>query len=153
MSVPNLSTLASSLDQIGVVVADPDAAVAGMRAIFGLEPRARMTNHYAGAAYRDARIDTEVDVLFYDLFGIEIEFLSPRGGPDIWQEFVDEHGSGLHHIRFAVSDHDAVVAAMSAIGVPIHQEGDSVRGGGVRYAYFDARPSLGFFLEILSTPA
>lgn len=147
-----LRSLASALDQIGVVVRDPDAAEAGMRAIFGLEPRLRATNRYVGAAYLGAPIDTEVDALFYDLFGIEIEFLSPRGGPDIWQEFVDAHGSGLHHIRFAVEDHDAVVAAMAEVGVPVHQEGDSVRGGGVRYAYFDARPSLGFFLEILSTP-
>ncbi|WP_336630872.1 MULTISPECIES: VOC family protein [unclassified Microbacterium] len=148
----DLRALATSLDQIGVVVRDADAAAEGMRRIFGLEPRLRTTNRYTGAAYRGATIDTEVEALFYDLFGIEIEFLCPLGGPDIWQEFVDAHGGGLHHIRFAVEDHDAVVAAMAGIGVPVHQEGDSVRGGGVRYAYFDARPSLGFFLEILSTP-
>lgn len=149
----NLRTLASALDQIGIVVPNLDAAEVGMRAIFGLEPRLRSTNHYTGATYRGETIDTAVDALFYDLFGVELEFLAPRGGPDIWQEFVDERGAGLHHIRFAVENHDAVVSALAAVGVPVHQEGDSVRGGGVRYAYFDARPSLGFFLEILSTPA
>lgn len=148
----NLRTLATALDQVGVVVRDADAAVAAMRDVFGLEPRLRATNRYTGATYRGTTIDTEVEAVFYDLFGIEIEFLSPRGGPDIWQEFVDAHGGGLHHLRFAVEDHDAVVAAMAGIGIPVHQEGESVRGGGVRYAYFDARPSLGFFLEILSTP-
>lgn len=152
MTAPNLRTLATALDQIGVVVADLDAAATGMRAAFGIEPRLRTTARYRGARYRGSSLDTEVDALFYDLFGIEIEFLAPRGGPDIWQEFLDEHGPGLHHIRFAVDDHDAVVAAMAAAGMPVHQEGDSVRGGGVRYAYFDARPTLGFFLEILSTP-
>ena len=148
----DLLALSSALDQIGVVVRDLGPAEAAMRAIFGLEPRQRATNRYADTAYRGALIDTEVDALFYDVHGIEIEFLSPRGGPDIWQEFVDEHGDGLHHIRFAVDDHDAVVAAMAAIDVPVHQQGDSVRGGGIRYAYFDARPGLGFFLEVLSTP-
>lgn len=148
----DLLALSSALDQIGVVVRDLAPAEAAMRAIFGLEPRLRATNRYTGSAYRDSLVDTEVDALFYDVHGIEIEFLSPRGGPDIWQEFVDEHGDGLHHIRFAVDDHDAVVATMDRIGVPVHQQGDSVRGGGVRYAYFDTRPGLGFFLEVLSTP-
>ncbi len=91
--------------------------------------------------------------LFYDMLGLELEFLSPRGGPDVWQEFLDENrGGGLHHIRFAVEDHDAVVEAMRARGVEIRQSGDSVRGGGVRYAYFDTVPHLGFLVEILSTP-
>ncbi|MBQ9916165.1 MAG: VOC family protein [Microbacterium sp.] len=148
----NLRDLASALDQVGIVVPDLDAVEAGMRAIFGLEPRSRSESVYTGTSYRGRTIDTRVGALFYDLFGIELEFLSPRGGPDIWQEFQDEHGPGLHHIRFAVEHHDTVVDAMAAIGIPVHQEGDSVRGGGVRYAYFDARPSLGFFVEILSTP-
>jgi len=152
MTRSDLRSLASALDQIGVVVTDLAAAEAGMRAAFGIEPRLRTTNSYTGAHYRGTRIDTEVDALFYDLFGLEIEFLAPRGGPDIWQEFIDGHGPGLHHIRFAVEDHDAVVDAMAAAGMPVHQHGDSVRGGGVRYAYFDARATLGFFLEILSTP-
>lgn len=151
-SKPNLRTLATALDQIGIVVEDLDAAEGGMRAIFGLEPRERRSNRYEGTAYRGELIDATIDILFYDLFGIELEFISPRGGPGIWQEFVDQRRSGLHHIRFAVQDHDAVVAAMADIGVPVRQEGDSVRGGGVRYAYFDARPSVGFFVEILSTP-
>lgn len=149
---PNLRTLATALDQIGIVVQDLVAAEAGMRAIFGMEPRLAASNHYRDITYRGKRVDTAMDVLFYDLFGIELEFISPTGGPDIWQEFVDEHGGGLHHIRFAVEDHDAVIEAMAAIGVPVHQEGESVRGGGVRYAYFDARSTVGFFVEVLSTP-
>lgn len=149
----NLRELATALDQIGIVVRDLDHVEVGMRAIFGLEPRSRSENRYTGATFRGRTIDTSVGALFYDLFGLELEFLSPRGGPDVWQDFLDEHGGGgLHHIRFAVDDHHRVVDAMAAAGVSVRQEGDSVRGGGVRYAYFDTVDLLGFFVETLATP-
>ena len=153
MTLPNLKDLATSLDQIGIVVRDLDAVEAGMRAIFGIEPRLRAENRYQDVEFRGEIMDAEVGALFYDLFGIELEFLSPRGGPDIWQEFIDERGGdGLHHIRFAVDDHDAAVEAMARVGVPVRQQGDSVRGNGVRYAYFDSVPQLGFVVEPLSAP-
>ena len=130
---PTLIELAGGLDQIGIVVPDLDAVEAAMRLLFGLEPRLRSENDYRGATWRGRLIDTTVGALFYDMLGLELEFLSPRGGPDVWQEFLDENrGGGLHHIRFAVEDHDAVVEAMRARGVEIRQSGDSVRGGGVR---------------------
>ncbi|HAN25430.1 MAG: hypothetical protein CMH36_00870 [Microbacterium sp.] len=150
---PALADLASALDQVGIVVADLDAVEAGMRLVFGVEPTSRSENHYPDATHRGRATDTRVGALFYHLFGLELEFLSPRGGDDIWQEFLDERGPGLHHVRFAVDDHAAVVDALAQRGIAVRQEGSSVRGNGVRYAYFDTTAALGFFVETLSSPA
>lgn len=87
-----------------------------------------------------------------------IEDLGPRPGsgsvpaslpgrPD--QIGVERKGEGLHHIRFAVDDHDAVRDGLRDRGVEVCQAGDSVRGGGVRYAYYDTVPMLGFLTETL----
>ncbi|MEZ7003087.1 VOC family protein [Streptomyces sp. AD55] len=137
-------------DQIGVVVRDLDAAADGMRRVFGLEPRTRAENTYRRTTYRGREIDATVGVLLYDLHGIELEFLAPRTTGNIWRDFLDERGEGLHHIRFPVDDHAAVREDLHARGIETCQEGASARGGGVRYAYYDSVPYLGFLIETLN---
>ncbi len=137
-------------DQIGVVVRDLDAAADGMRRVFGLDPLTRAENTYRRTTYRGREIDATVGVLLYDLHGIELEFLAPRTTGNIWRDFLDERGEGLHHIRFAVDDHAAVREDLHARGIETCQEGASVRGGGVRYAYYDSVPCLGFLIETLN---
>jgi len=36
--------------------------------------------------------------------GIEIELLEPSGGESVLQEFLDEHGEGVHHIAYLSDD-------------------------------------------------
>lgn len=141
------------LDQIGVVVRDLARAADGMRRVYGLEPRVRQENVYRGTEYRGRRIDATVGVLLYDLGGIELEFLAPRTSGNVWADHLASKGEGLHHIRFAVDDHDATRAGMSDRGVEVYQAGDSARGGGIRYAYYDTVPLLGFLTETLDIGA
>lgn len=143
------------LDQVGVVVDDLDRAERGMRELFGLEPRVRAENEYRGVEFRGATVDAVCGVLMYDLGGIEIEFLCPvtdrnDGSPNIWQERLDTAGPGLHHVRFDIADDAAVAGAMSALGVATIQAGESMRGGGVRYRYFETAPLIGFDIETLN---
>jgi catechol 2,3-dioxygenase-like lactoylglutathione lyase family enzyme len=146
MSAPPLGRL----DQIGIVVRDLDRAADGMRRVLGREPHTRAENTYRRTTYRGREIDATVGVMLYDLDGIELEFLAPRTAGNIWQDFLDEHGEGLHHIRFAVDDHAAARDDLHARGVDTYQEGESMRGGGVRYAYYDSVPFLGFLIETLN---
>lgn len=146
----SFSDAVSGLDQIGVVVRDLDRVKDGMRTVFGIEPRSQSENHYAGSLYRGESIDATVGALFYDFFGVELEFLCPDGGENIWQDFLDQRGEGIHHVRFQVTDHDAALESMTDQGIEARQIGDSVRGGGVKYAYFDTTRLFGFFVETLN---
>ena len=146
MSVPPLGRL----DQIGVVVHDLDRAADGMRRVFGREPHTRAENTYRRTTYRGRPIDAAVGVMLYDMGGIELEFLAPRMPRNVWQDFLDDRGEGLHHIRFVVDDHAAVRDDLHARGIEIYQEGESMRGGGVRYAYYDSVPFLSFLIETLN---
>lgn len=147
------ANLPGRVDQIGVVVSDLDRAADGMRRTFGLEPHSRTENAYRGTEYRGTRIDATVGVMLYDLGGIELEFLAPRTRGNVWADHLESKGEGLHHIRFAIDDHDAVRHDMQGRGVEIYQAGDSVRGGGVRYAYYDTVPLIGFLTETLGIGA
>lgn len=153
---PAFVDVTTGLDQVGIIVRDLDTVREGMKTLFRLEPRSSTENEYKGSVFQGKPVDAAVGVLLYDVFGIELEFLCPRtlngsADPNVWQQYLDEHGEGIHHVRFAVTDHDSAAERMSSAGISTVQSGDSVRGAGVKYAYFDTRALLGFFIETLNT--
>ncbi|MGI5911421.1 MAG: VOC family protein [Syntrophomonadaceae bacterium] len=145
-----LKEIFNKIDQIGVVVKDLEKAKAGMKELFGVEPDVADVFNYKDRVYRGEKGDCSVDVLLYDFLGLQLEFMTPRSGESAWQDFINEGKEGLHHIRFDVADHEAAIQAMAEKGIKVYQAGDSVRGGGVKYAYFDTVPSLGFIIETLN---
>ena len=80
--------------------------------------------------------------------GITIELIQPNGKPSAWQEYLDEHGEGMHHLGIAVNNTDEKLAACEAFGLPLIQRGKYGNGGG-EYAYVDAREKLKCFIETL----
>jgi hypothetical protein len=49
--------------------------------------------------------------------GFVIELHQPIGGPSSFQEFLDRHGNGVHHIGFEVGDRrDDVIEQLSEAG-------------------------------------
>jgi len=122
------------LDQIGGVVRNLDAIKTGMLRVYGLPPR-RSVNKYQDNHFRGTEISTHADGPSHDLLGLdELEFLSPRGGPNTWQEFHDARGEGVPCLRFLLPDHRAVRHSEAERGVNADQEDDSVIGRGVKYA-------------------
>lgn len=78
--------------------------------------------------------------------GTQLEFIQPDQSPSVWRDWMNEHGSGIHHVGFAVDDFDAARSSLESAGLQIVQEGSFPRG---RYAYADARAIAGSFVEIL----
>jgi methylmalonyl-CoA/ethylmalonyl-CoA epimerase len=78
------------------------------------------------------------------------ELIEPVQGPTLYQEFLAQHGGGLHHLGYFVQDLDE---AMEAQGYAMVQSG---RGFGVDgdggYAYFDTVPAVGCILEAIAMP-
>jgi catechol 2,3-dioxygenase-like lactoylglutathione lyase family enzyme len=83
----------------------------------------------------------------------QVEILQPLSGRSIHQDWLDEHGEGLHHIAAIVESVDAVVAAADddGIGVLSSGEGFGVDGSG-KFAYLDTRSSVGMILEVIEPP-
>jgi methylmalonyl-CoA/ethylmalonyl-CoA epimerase len=143
--------LTRALDQVGLVVADLEHVKAGMATLFGIEPRKQIDLIVRKSIYRGREVDGEAAVLFYDLWGIEFEFISPRNGENVWQEFLDERGGGLHHLRFQVEDQDAAIAHFAERGITVAQVGDSSLGNGVKFVYYDTLSAVGFIVETFNS--
>ena len=86
--------------------------------------------------------------------GPQIELMEPLGGPSIYQEWIAEHGFGLHHLGFYVDSLQDAIRAMADAGYPVLQMGTGygVDGDG-GFAYFDTLAATSVVFEAIEVPA
>ena len=80
------------------------------------------------------------------------EWIEPLAGPTVYQDFLDAHGEGFHHLAFDVPDIDEVGEVWAAQGYPIVQSGgwgEKGQPGSGRFAYADTTPIGGLTIELL----
>jgi catechol 2,3-dioxygenase-like lactoylglutathione lyase family enzyme len=80
------------------------------------------------------------------------EWIEPLAGPTVYQDFLDAHGEGYHHLGFDVSDIDEVGEAWTALGHPIVQSGgwgEKGKPDSGRFAYADTTGIGGLTIELL----
>lgn len=79
----------------------------------------------------------------------QIELIQPNGVKSTWQDFLDEHGEGIHHIAFVVKNMDEKILALENFaGAKCVQRG-KYGGGNGEYAYMDAHKEMKCLLELL----
>ena len=81
------------------------------------------------------------------------ELIESVEGPNIYEEFLNQRGEGVHHLGYFVEDIDAEISNMESRGFSMLQSG---RGFGSNddgaYAYFDTERACGCILEALEMP-
>ena len=151
---PDLVGLLDHVVQVGLVVEDLDALMAGMRQVFGLEPDSLFEAAFANTVYRGEVVDTPARIANYDRFGVQLEFIQPLGDTSIWNDFLNEashNGHRLHHVRFAdADDNDVITALMRERGVEVYQEAFSFVNPGGKATYYDTVGQLGFIAEVVT---
>lgn len=80
----------------------------------------------------------------------QFECQSPIDGRSSWDDFLKQYGKGVHHIRYNVNSHEDAVAYLKEKGINVIHSGDSVRGGGVKFAFYDSIDKLGFMIETIN---
>jgi len=138
--------------QVAIVVGDIDQAVRMYADIFGVEVSGPVTTgpqEETNIRYRGQPTPGRAKLSFLQMGSqLSVELIEPIGGPSTWQEQLDKHGPGVHHIAFQIESMDRVLDYLTAKGIATVQRGD-YKGG--RYAYADSRQSLGVVLELLES--
>lgn len=136
--------------QVGIVVRDREKLLKNMKEIFGVEPDSDInTKVDENTQYYGEPGDFVAELIFYRFAGVELEFIVPVRGQSIWQDFLDEHGEGIHHVLFNVDSFDGAKAQMAEHGIGVMQQGSSVMGvPGLKWGYFDTLQKLPFIVEI-----
>ena len=144
-----------SIDQVAVVVRDLDASMKKYVEEFGIGPWSvytfspdwiRMTFRGQEQGYAMKLALAQVGEMMYEL-------IEPVQGPNTYEEFLNEHGEGLHHLGYFVDDIDTAIDQMEKAGYSLLQSG---RGFGANddgaYAYFETEDALGHIVEAIEMP-
>jgi len=136
--------------QVGIIVRDIEKSIEKYREIMGWEPVGRAETPKGETYYYGEKEDFCVKMAFYQFDNIEIELLEPAWGRSLWQDYLDEHGEGIHHILFDVDNFSGTQARLEKHGIKLAQEGPSARYPGAKWGYFDSTEQLGFILEVFN---
>jgi methylmalonyl-CoA/ethylmalonyl-CoA epimerase len=137
--------------QIGFVVRDAQAAAKTWTTLFDFDSMRIVDwplRDDMRAELRGRPIDLKMRIAFVETGSVQLEFIQPLEPNNIFAEFLDRDGEGLHHILFDVDDPAETIAK---IGAGVLQTGSTVRPGGQWY-FLDTEKLLGFPLELRQKP-
>jgi catechol 2,3-dioxygenase-like lactoylglutathione lyase family enzyme len=80
----------------------------------------------------------------------QLQLVQPGPEPTPQRRFLDEHGEGVFHVGFEVSDADAADAQAAGLGVAPLMRGRRDDGSG--FTYYDTADRAGVVLEIRQSP-
>jgi methylmalonyl-CoA/ethylmalonyl-CoA epimerase len=140
--------------QVGFIVRDIEKTKKKFAEFFGVEPPA----HFDGGKYEVTQTTVmgkpapyaNCFLAFFDAGGVQVELIQPNGVKSTWQDFLDEHGEGIHHIAFIVKGTDEKIRACEKFGMKCVQRG-KYGGGNGEYAYLDATADLKCIIELLES--
>jgi catechol 2,3-dioxygenase-like lactoylglutathione lyase family enzyme len=136
-----------SIDQVGFVVRDLDAACERYQSVFG--PWKRAESPLRGVSFRGTPTDVHLRLAFGHAGELEMEFISVVSGASPHSEFLATGREGLHHLRYPVASRDATVAALQAQGfTPIWSHAI----GPYKWAYCEPPSGDGPLIELLESP-
>jgi methylmalonyl-CoA/ethylmalonyl-CoA epimerase len=137
--------------QVGIIVHDAEAAVAAWTSRFKLGPAHFVDWPIPGknleetATYHGRRGNFRMRLAFLQAGAVQLEFIQPLEGENIYSDFLNEHGEGLHHLLFEVEDPAAIIAG---IGAPVLQSGGSSLRPGATWSYLDTQEMLSAMIEL-----
>ena len=148
-----LTPLGQYFSQLGYVVTDTEKAVAAFEAlgVTGFKSLVGGGDEYLDQDGKRAVAD-KVKVTFGQLGPIQIELVEPLSGGNIYTEFLERSGPGLHHTGFAIPDHDEYRAQYQRLldAGAVLLKGRRIEGSiNVDFAYFDCSGFQGGVVELM----
>lgn len=145
MAETNSTSFGPSVDQIGIVVHDLHTMVTNLGKIIGIENFRIMEWPIDGvdpeATYHGKPGNYRLLLAFATVGNTQLEIVQPLEGQNIYSDFLEEHGPGLHHIRLTVPDFEEKSAYLEASGIKNIASGTGVHVGS-KWAYFDTSQIL-----------
>jgi len=139
------SSVKPSVDQIGIVVRDLRSMVATLGQLLGIKDFRVMEWPIEGidpqATYHGKPGNFRLLLAFATIGKTQIEIVQPLEGQNIYSDFLEEHGPGLHHFRLTVPDFEERVENLEANGIKKIASGTGVHVGS-HWAYFDTSELL-----------
>jgi methylmalonyl-CoA/ethylmalonyl-CoA epimerase len=136
------------LTHVGVVVKDMDKAIEYYRSIFGVGPFRKMEIPVTEGEVRGIPCQATLKLAFARLGEVQLELMQAEPGENIYWEFFQKHGEGLHHLGFDIKEEDSgeELARLKNMGIGVLQKG---RTDGIGFVYLDSAHIGGTILELI----
>ena len=135
--------------QICIVVKDIERAAEKWAQLLNIPKPEVHDSHLEGNkdyTYRDKEVSCDLKVAVFDMDNFVIELHQPAGGESSFQEFIEKHGNGVHHLGFEVGDQrDAIIGELSEAGYNMRTVGYYP---GSSWTIVDSEDDLGVNLNI-----
>ena len=135
------------LSQVGIVVRDIEKTAAFYYSTFGIGPFEIVPEvKFEGVILRGSPTNAKIKVAFAQSGPLQIELIQPLEGENIYTEFLDSKGDGLHHLGFQVDDFDSMLAEFRSKDIePVFW----LNLGWMAFAYLNTETIGGVMFELL----
>ena len=139
--------------QVAIIVKDMEESKKKFAEFFGVP----VPDHNPGGDFKitgteymgEPAPEANCYLAFFDVGpGLQLELIQPNGVATTWQDYLDDHGEGIHHIAFVVDDMPEGVKNCEEFGMKVVQRG-KYRDASGEYTYLDATDSLKCVIELL----
>lgn len=144
-AIPNLDVELPGVDQVAIVVEDLKDGMDRYRGILGIEPwtvhRFEPPN-LTETTYRGEDVEYGMLLALGDAGDTTIELIEPTTGPNLYEDHLEAHGEGLHHVAYfgwSEAETYEVIEAFEAAGMPVVQSGNYL---GTDFWYLDTAEEL-----------
>lgn len=127
-----------NLDHVAIAVGDLDAAIAGYRSRYGVEP-----------THREVVASQGVEEAMIPVGGSFVQLLMPLSPDTPVGRFLDAGGEGLHHVAYAVVDIEAALDHLRADGARLIDDRPRIGGRGARIAFVHPKDLAGTLVELV----
>jgi methylmalonyl-CoA/ethylmalonyl-CoA epimerase len=136
-------------------VRDLDASLRVYSQLLGIGPWACFTHSLSSVPVLEYRGEPSAFSMRVALSSArpQIELIQPLTGPNIYFDWMERHGEGMHHFAYEISSMDEGIAQMAALGYPLIQYGAGfgLDGDGA-FAYFDTEADFAAVIELRVVP-
>ena len=148
--------LKNGITQVCLIVEDLDKAVENYWKLFGIGPWHFYTYGrplVKNMTYRGKSSEYKMRLALSYIGPLRIELIQLLEGDTIYDDFVKEHGYGVHHFGMLVEDMEAALAQAEANGLTMIQDGSGFGlDGDGHYAYLDTEDDIGVTIELIERP-
>jgi len=129
---------------VGFVTHDIKRAMAHLQQYFGIGAFTEMTPDYSNKRCYGEPEDFQTQLAFARVGNMVYELIQVLRGRTIYQALMKEHGEGIHHLGYEVSDLARWAMAYKAVGIEPIMSGERI---GLKWAYFDTPEIIVELLE------
>lgn len=134
--------------QVAVVVDDLYKAMKNYYEIYGIGPWKVYTFNNSTVSdmiIKDKPVNYSMKLSLCDIGNVQWELIQPLDDKSIYYEFLKQHGSGLHHVAFAVNDYSETVNYFKQKNIGTLQGG---LWNDLKYTYLDTQGTMSTVAEI-----